>query len=461
MFVNRKKELEFLKMTLEKDSFQLVPVWGRRRIGKTALLVKALGKGSFYFLAVESSPVDNLINFRRGLFEYLKDETILHLELDWEVLFKYISNENMKIIIDEFPYLIEGDPSIPSRFQKIVDTVLQDTNTKLYLCGSSIRMMESYVLSYSGPLYGRRTGQIDLRPLKFRYLREFLPDYDIVDLIRVYGMCGGIPSYILQFDPERPLWDNVYKVFLDRFSFMYGEEGFLLKQEFKNISKYRSILGKIASGRTKIGEVRDLLSMKRSDITPYLSNLMNIRLIRREVPVTDDPGRSRSGIYKISDQYLRFYYNFLQPRADLIETENSEAVLKWIKKEYDVYLGLVFEEVVKEVFEKWCSDRGIMYDNIGRWWHGEDEIDLVGLNSMKNSMILTEIKWSRKKRSRKDVEVLFQKRERIRWGNDETEVSYLYVSRGGFTETCLDWMDEIGILHWDLHDIEKVILDNN
>jgi len=457
MFVNRYQEVEFLRSTQSRDSFQLIPIWGRRRIGKTSLLTHSLGKDAYYFLAVESTSIDNLKRFSDGLSKHLNDEIVKDLELDWEVLFRYISNKGICIIIDEFPYLISEDASIPSRFQRIVDIVLKGTSTKLYLCGSSIRMMESFVLSYKAPLYGRRTGQIHLKPLEFRHLNQMLPGYGLEDLIRVYGMCGGVPSYILQFDNSKSLWKNVENVFLNRFSFMFQEEGFLLKQEFKNISKYRSILNELASGRTKVGEVRDSLSIKRSDITPYLSNLKELQIIKREVPVTDDPIRSRSGLYTITDQYLRFYYTFLYSRISMIESNETSGVLSWIRKNYDAYLGHVFEEIVEEVFRKWCSDKKIVYDKTGRWWHGEDEIDIVGLNQSDNSMITIEVKWSKKKRTKVDVENLLLRSEKVRWGNNDTDRSYLYVSRGGFTDPCLEWMDDEGIMHWDLNDISKIL----
>jgi len=112
---------------------------------------------------------------------------------------------------------------------------------------------------------------------------------------------------------------------------------------------------------------------------------------------------------------------------------------------------------VEEVFRKWCSDKKIVYDKTGRWWHGEDEIDIVGLNQSDNSMITIEVKWSKKKRTKVDVENLLLRSEKVRWGNNDTDRSYLYVSRGGFTDPCLEWMDDEGIMHWDLNDISKIL----
>ncbi|MEA3559443.1 MAG: ATP-binding protein [Candidatus Thermoplasmatota archaeon] len=457
VFINRDREVSFLKEVLSRSSFQLIPVWGRRRIGKTTLLLNSTERKAFYFLATESTSIENLKRFRKELSIYLDDDTVSGLELDWENIIRYISRMDLNIIIDEFPYLISADSSIASVFQRMIDLHLVDTSTKLFLCGSSARMMGSFVLDYKAPLYGRRTGQIKLEPLKFKYLKEFLPEYSFEDLVRVFGMCGGVPLYLKQFDPERDLWENVENVFLDPYSFMYEEEKFLVKQEFKNIAMYRSILDQLTSGRTRIGEIRESLQLRRSDITPYLNNLRAVGFVGRYVPVTEDPSRSRSGIYRIIDHFLRFYYCYIYPRVGLIESGMTEGVLKYIEDQFDTFLGRTFEEISREVFIEWCKHSGYQFEKLGSWWFGENEIDLVGLNRTENKAICIEVKWSRRTRSRKDVEKLMENSRRIRWGNKWTEWTYLYISRGGFSRSCIRWMDEEGIMHWNLKDLEEIL----
>mgnify|MGYP006287782889 CR=1 FL=1 len=459
MFVNRKYEISFIKKVIRKPGFQLIPVWGRRRIGKTSLLTYTMGGDAFYFLATESTSIVNLNRFREELSEYLDDEIVKDLEPDWEVLFKYLSKKDLVIIIDEFPYLVSADESIPSQFQRIVDLFLVDSSMKLFLCGSSVRMMESFVLDYKAPLYGRRTGQIKLKQLGFRDLKEFFPEYSIEDLVVVYGICGGIPMYLLQFDPSLSVMKNIENVFLDPFSIMYEEERFLLKQEFKNITMYRSILFQLTSGRTKIGEVRESLQLRKSDITPYLTNLRAVDFVDRIVPVTDDPSRSRAGIYKISDNFLRFYYFFIYPRMGLIESRNIKGIVEFIEKNMDPFLGRPFEDIAKEIFDIWCQRNDKQYEKVGTWWHGEEEIDLVGLNSTKNEGICIEVKWSGKVRDVNDIKKLIEKKSNLRWGNEETRWSYIYISKGGFTRSCIEWMDDEKILHWDLNDIERILWD--
>ncbi len=460
MFVNRERETDFIKEVIERPGFQLIPIWGRRRIGKTALLLHSLEKKAFYFLATESTSIDNLKRFREELSIYLNDESIRGLELDWENILRYISKKDLSIIIDEFPYLISADASIPSVFQRIIDLHLSGTDTKLFLCGSSARIMESFVLDYKAPLYGRRTGQIHLDPLKFKHLKMFFPNYSMEDLVRVFGTCGGIPLYLLQFDPEKDLWDNIESVFFNPFSIMYEEPKFLLKQEFKNIATYRSILNELTSGRTKLGKITGSLYLKRSDITPYFHNLISIGLVNREVPITEDPARSRSGIYMICDHFMRFHHTYVYPRIGLIESGNTGEVVKFLKSDLDRFLGWTFEKIVKEVFLEWSNSNRIQYHKLGRWWYKENEIDLVGLNSNRNEGICIEIKWSGKIKKITDVRRSIEKGDEVPWGNERTKWSYLYVSRGGFTENCMEWMDENEILHWDLDDISNILWNN-
>jgi len=457
MFADRKKEVSFIKEVLDRSGFQMIPVWGRRRIGKTALLLHSISNEGFYFLATESTMQDNLKRFREELSRYLDDATVLALELDWEKILGYVSKKDLTIILDEFPYLISADSSFPSVLQRIIDVHLKDTGTKLFICGSSARMMESFVLDYKAPLYGRRTGQIKLGPLPFRELRSFLPGYSMEDLVRVFGTCGGVPLYLLQFDSNKKIWKNIEDVFFDPFSLMYEEAKFLIKQEFKNIAMYRSILNELASGRTRMGEIKDSLSLSRSDITPYLHNLMSIGLVEREVPVTEDPARSRSGIYRMSDNYMKFHYAYVYKRMGLLESGGTKEVMEFVKGDLDRFLGETFEKVVMEAFLLWAGSDNMSYDRVGRWWRGEEEIDIVGLSSVRNEGVCIEVKWSAKRREIKDIERLLEKGRSIGWGNKRTNWKHLYASRGGFSRTCVDWMDENGVVHWTLKDLESIL----
>lgn len=269
IFVNREKELEAIKKRLESKSLELIIVYGRRRIGKTSLILKAIeGYPSVYYLAVEGK--NNLLKFKQTA-ERLFPE-IKHVKEDWESLFYALKDK--VIVIDEFPYLIEEDNSIPSIFQRIVDEVLKGTNTKIILVGSSISMM-SDLLSYKSPLYGRRTSAINLKELKFKDLRKF--NFDVVEGIRVYGFAGGVPYYLIKVKTPFLEWINEELKRID--SFLKDEMDFSLRYEFSEISTYKEILLSIAMGKNTLGEIRDFVKVG-GEISSYIKKLERIGLVR-------------------------------------------------------------------------------------------------------------------------------------------------------------------------------------
>lgn len=453
-FINRKEELRFLEDILSRPDFQFIPVWGRRRIGKTRLLTAAISGKGVYFLATESSAIDIARNFRDEAAAQIPDELLKSIEPEWDKLFSYLAKLGISIVIDEFPYLITSDPSIPSVFQKIIDTSLQGTGTKLFLCGSSVRMMESHVLDYKAPLYGRRTGQLKLDPMKFETIRYFFPDYSFDDLVRVYGACGGVPMYLLELNPKQSFWHNVESAFFNPHNILYAEADFLLKEEFTSAATYRSILGHIAAGKTQLNDIRLAMNAGKSDISPYLSQLSSVGFVKRELPVTEDPVRSRRGSYRIADNYLNFHFRYVVPGKGMIESGNPSGVTTRVKKDYDAYLGRIMEEVVKEAFMKWSAARNIAWDRVGSWWYGEEEIDLMALSAARREMLCGEVKWTNRAMPARDVQALMDKSELVRWS--PRKVRFLIFSRGGFSREALDLMEKNGIIGWTPEELSRV-----
>ena len=448
--------MNYIRDILSKPEFQFIPVWGRRRVGKTKLLTVALSGKGVYFLATENSAVDIARHFRDEAAAQISDDTLKSIEPDWGKLFSYLAKFGIPIVIDEFPYLITSDSSIPSLFQKIIDTSLQGTETKLFLCGSSVRMMESHVLDYKAPLYGRRTGQLNVRPMKFETLRQFFPDYSFEDLVRVYGACGGIPMYLLELNPKQSFWHNVESAFFNPHNILYAEADFLLKEEFTSAATYRSILGHIAAGKTQLNDIRLALNAGKSDISPYLSQLSSVGFVRRELPATEDPVRSRRGSYRLADNYLNFHFRYVVPGKGMIESGNPAGVTARVKKDYDVYLGRIIEDVVKEAFVKWSAARNIAWDRIGSWWYGEEEIDIMALSADRSELLCGEVKWANRPMPAKDVQALMDKSELVRWGSAKRKVSFIIFSRGGFSQEALDLMEENGIIGWTSEELARV-----
>ena len=240
-FVDREKEINLLEKEYREKRPSFFILYGRRRVGKTELLIKFIkNKPGIYFLSTTEGDFHNIKAFQEKLSETM-GSYIKHINIkDWYALFKILT-ENLKfktitktkkfvIVIDEFSYLIHSNPNIPSIFQKIWDEILSKENVMLILCGSSIGIMENEVLGYRSPLYGRRTSQLELQPLEFKYLKEFFPTYSAEDLIKVWFVVGGIPEYLLKLNPKLSFWDNIKENVLYKGSYLYKECEFLFAQ---------------------------------------------------------------------------------------------------------------------------------------------------------------------------------------------------------------------------------------
>jgi len=384
MFVDRKEELERLKEKLESDKFELIIIYGRRRIGKTRLILEAVkNMEHIYYLAVEG---DNLRHFKRFAMRVVPQ--IEFVKEDWEAYFNFLRDKI--IVIDEFPNLIKEDLKIISLFQRIVDLTLKDTKTKLILLGSSISMINDKVLSYRSPLYGRKTSTIKLKPLKFLYLREFFPRASWEELVEIYGFADGMPYYLEKIN--LPFWKWLQEELKKSDSFLKDEVDFLMRYEFENVSVYKKILEAIAFGKVTPKEIKDYLRVKHSDITPYLRNLIWTEFIIREVPITESI-TSKKGRYFLKDNFLAFWFRFIYPNLSAIE----EGIFSSdeIRKEYPHYLGSVFEKVAKEFLIELNKKERLpfRFTKIGKWWHKSEEIDLVALNEKEKKVLFVEVKW--------------------------------------------------------------------
>jgi hypothetical protein len=400
-FVDRIEELKTLKDRLNSNEFELIIIYGRRRIGKTRLILEAVKDTEYiYYLAVEG---DNLRHFKRFASRTVPE--IAYVQEDFESYFNFLKNKI--VIIDEFPHLIKEDSKVVSIFQRIVDLILRDTKTKLVLLGSSISMMSDRVLSYSSPLYGRRTSSIKLKPLKLFHLKELFPDLSWEELVEIYGFTDGIPYYLEKVKP--PFWKWLEKELKSPDTFLKDEVDFLMKYEFSEASTYKKILEAIASGKTTPKEIRDHIKAKHSDITPYLKNLIETEFVTRETPVNESPN-SRKGRYYVADNFVTFWFRYIYPNLSAIE-EGAFDITE-IRQNYSQYLGLVFEKVAKQFLVELNRHGGLpfKFSRIGRWWHKSEEIDLVALNEREKRALFVEVKW--RKLNGNEVERLLKNLER-------------------------------------------------
>ncbi|MGL4867267.1 MAG: ATP-binding protein [Cetobacterium sp.] len=439
-FVNRQKEMKTLNKEFQKNSSFTV-IYGRRRVGKTTLIKEFIkDKNAFYFFADKQNENVQINRFKNQLGEHFKDDFVKKIEIkDWDTLFDYfmskLGNEKFVLVIDEFQYLCMVNKSFSSIFQRIFDEKLKEKNIMIILCGSLISMMYSEVLAYDSPLFGRRTSQIKLKPIDFKYYSEFFEEKSHHSLIEMYSITGGIPKYIMNFDREKShLWNIEHNIF-DRDNYLYSEPKFLLQEEINDLSRYFSILQSIAAGNTKISSISSQLEIPSTGLTPYISKLIELDVLEKEIPVTEDIKNGKKALYKIKDNYLNFWFNYVYPYQSYLEIENLTYPLEKIKTTFDLWVSKVYEDLSRE---------SLMYDNqipfpirnLGRWWDKNEEIDIVALG--EDEILFGECKWSNKHVGLSVLYKLKEKAKGVKWKNGSRKEYYMLFSKSGFSDELIE-----------------------
>lgn len=298
-FIGRERELEDLELEYQRGK-SFVVLYGRRRIGKTALIKKFIeNKEALYFLATEEAEIQSMKRFAYALSEFSQQEFLKNANFnDWLELFKIFANLNSNktkiLIIDEFQYLVNSNPAFTSIFQKIWDEILAEQNIMLIICGSYINMMTREILAEKSPLYGRRTMQIKLAPLSFLEIQRANPQKSFIELVEEYGITGGVPKYMEFFANNNSLIENIKHTILNKNGFLYDEPAFLLNKEVKEPLNYYSIMKVIAQENHKLAEISAALQITSSKLSPYLETLRELYLVKKLVPISEkNPEKSR------------------------------------------------------------------------------------------------------------------------------------------------------------------------
>lgn len=444
MFVDREQEMDTLQSEYERDGSALVILYGRRRVGKTTLISEFIkDKTALFFLASEETEAQNRKAFAQKVAEFIDSDLIRNAEIrSWDILFKAIVDARFEskpvIVIDEFQYLGKSNPAVPSVFQRIWEEYLKDRQIMVIFCGSLISMMESQTLAYGSPLYGRRTAQIRLTQIPFTCYHKFFPNKSHRELIEMYAVTGGVPKYIELFSESKDIYSAIEKCVMNRSGYLYDEPHFLLQQEVTELGSYFSIIRAIAAGNRKLSAIADVLEIKATSLTKYLRTLIDLDILEREVPVTEDnPEKSKKGLYKIKDNYLRFWFAFVYPNMSFIESGHSRIVMDIIKKSLvKNHIAFVYEDVCKERMWDLNADGAwpFNFTKLGRYWDTKEEIDIVALDLEGKNLILGECKYWAEPVGVSVLRSLEAKTASVAWNRDCRKVWYALFSVSGFTE---------------------------
>lgn len=405
-FVNRIEELRFLDERFASDGAELLVIYGRRRVGKTELLRHFCADRPHLFFVASQTTSEQLLRQLSTLLAELPGTPVpagIVLQ-DWSAAFQVFGrlarDQRFVIVLDEFPYLLQAEPAAASQLQNIWDAELRRTKVLLVLCGSQVSVMEGDVLGHRSPLYGRRTGQWKIAPLGYREAARFFPRHSHEDQMMAFGVLGGMPAYLEQFDPNKPVPANVVDRILSRGTMLYDEVQFLANAELREAPRYYAALAAMAAGATVHQQIaRAIFGPEgRGNPQPYLNRLEALYLVERRVPVTvRDPQRTRTAIYRISDPFVRFWFRFAAPNRSALEQGRAQEVwTQRIKPALPEYMGQVFEESARA--HTWMIARAgrlpFEPDAIGSWWDSDEEIDIVAVRHSTKEAYLGECTWS-------------------------------------------------------------------
>lgn len=457
-FYDRQDELDSLETAYSSPSHAFYVVYGRRRVGKTALLKEfCADRPHLYYLAAQEAEDRQREKFVEQIADGF-DDRVPRID-DWDDAFDYLG-EKLKtddriVVIDEFPYLVDENDSLPSYLQAFVDEELQNTDSMLVLCGSSVSTMESEVLGHESPLYGRRTGQIDLHPFSFQQARDVIA-YDIVDAIRSYSVTGGTPMYLSLFDYDHPLAENIQTHILSPTAMLYNEPEFLLQTELRNPARYLSILEAVALGHTTPNEISGATGIDSGPLSKYLQTLRQLRLLDREVPVTASGQKSKRSQYHVDDEFLRFWFRYVEPNRSSIEEAPAMVFDGTIEPDLPTHVATTFEDICTEaVWELIRRGELDPYSSVGRWWYGEDEIDIVGLAPADDRLLFAECKWTSEPIGHGLAKDLRSKADSVRWGPSDRSERFALFSKSGFVDGLAEDLTDNWLL-FDLADLEQI-----
>ena len=442
MVVGRNREMDKLNTLHKNNKFECIIMYGRRRVGKTSIIQEFIkNKRAIYFLALEASERVNLNNFSKAVWTTYHDVLITPPRFNnfsdaLDAIADLARNERVVLAIDEYPYLASSVAGCGSIFQAAIDTKLKDTQLFFILCGSSMSFMENQVLGYESPLYGRRTAQFKIEPFDFFESMHFHPLYDVRDSAVAYGVTGGIPHYLGQFDDNQSIEENIIHSFFDSNSYLYEEPANLLKQELREPQVYNDIITAIATGSSRQNEISTKAQLNTSVASKYLKTLISLGIVQKECPILG--GNKKQTLYKIADGMFRFWYRFVPNNASQIAAGAGKRVYAAIKPQISAFMGQTFEDICKQyLWRENLADRLPFYfHECGRWWGSdpktktEQEIDLIAYEGA--NALFCECKWSDTPVGVGVLHGLIKKSEIFSFANKY----FALFSKTGFTDEC-------------------------
>lgn len=444
-FYCREDELRKLNRRYEGGKFECVIIYGRRRVGKTALINEfCKDKPTIFFSALNTTGKENLEALSKAIMTFERPNMESAPEFQsydaaLEELTALSKDKRVVFVIDEYPYLAKAKPAISAMLQHIIDHKWTESKMFLILCGSSMSFMENQVLGKESPLYGRRTAQFKIAPLDYKETAVFHPNLSDDDNALIYGITGGVPHYINKLDVRDNVDDALLENLFDPSSYLYEEPGNLLKQELREPAIYNAIIKAIAEGASRLNDISMKIGEDTSVVSKYLKTLIDLGIVKKETPVTEKPGRKT--IYMIADNFFRFWYRFVPVNMSAIDSGRIVKTYPHAVKQYlPDYMGLIFEKMCQDYLLYYAENLPIELNEIGQWWGTDSkqkkqiQIDIVGTPVEGKDYIIGSCKYRNEKIGVDELELI---REYASVFGRGLNYHYYIFSKGGFTEGLL------------------------
>ncbi len=460
MFIGRERELASLKEFYDRDGIGMTVIYGRRRIGKSTLIAEFVrDKKNIFYTATKVGKARNLELFSRqvtDLFMPGVENISFHTtEAVFDFIDKNIGNDKVVLVIDELPYWAERDEALLSIMQKYIDTVWNDKNLKIILCGSALSFMEKKVLSEKSPLFGRRDSQIRLEAFNYLDAAKFVPDYSCEDKAICYGITGGVARYLSMIDPSKSIDENIVRLFFRTDGYLYDETRNLLTQEFTDIAIVNNIIEQIASGENTLNTIAGKIGEKEPTVLYSLDKLINVGLIEKKKCITDEKNKKKTQ-YVLKDYMFKFWYEFIPKATSVIEMGQGELYYqKAVKPVLHSFMGAVFEDMCRYYTLKQgiTGEYGCFLTSVGSWWGTENitdengniraqsaDIDVVAISDIDKKAVIGECKFKNEKIDKGIYETLIRRGKLIA---AKYKVSkYIFFSLSGYTDWFKDLKDD-------------------
>ena len=433
-FVDRTEETVRLKDALARENASLVVVYGRRRLGKSTLIKKVLSDSDVYFLADRSEGQHQRALLAKVVAQIFPDFDKLTYP-DWESMFRavnYRADKHFTLCLDEFPYLVEQSPEIPSVLQKLVDEKL--LKYTLVLCGSSQNMMYGLFFDSTAPLYGRADVIMKLSPIRLPYIKEAL-NLNTMDSIEEYAVWGGVPRYWELRENRSSLDDAIWHNVLSVNGTLYEEPMKLFQDDVKDIVKTSTIMSYIGTGAHRLSEIAARCNEPATNLSRPLKKLIDLGFLEKDVPFGIDEKNAKKSIYKIADPFMAFYYQYVVPNRSFIELGRRLPI--------EQALSAHFSEFVSRQWEKLCRDavtgnqvNGIVYGKAKRWWGTvlneskrpeQVEFDVMAESLDKKFLLVGECKWTTQENGQRLTAELLRKTNLLPFAKNYTVVPILFL----------------------------------